>query len=82
VKADMSGMAARRTGAMGGGVDIAPIEKSRTIYLVAVGPPDDLKSGVPDKPYSIFVEYGGAHGAAQPFIRPAAEMNKPFRIKF
>ena len=45
-------------------------------YAVKIGPSDDLESGIPGKPYPILVEFGGARGAAQPFLRPAFDANK------
>lgn len=80
VKNDMVDLAPVLTGAMAGSIGIETKVDKGDIYALGVGPSDDLKSGIPDLPYSVLVEFGGAHGAAQPFVRPAAEMNKPLDI--
>lgn len=81
VRSDMETLAAVNTGEMQVSIDIETIAKKKDIYILAVGPSDDLKSGVPGIPYSVWVETGKGRGPAQPFVRPAGEMNKPFVIK-
>jgi HK97 gp10 family phage protein len=81
VAGDMRSFAPIDEGTLEANIDTEIIKKTDTVYLIAVGPKDrplEAESGVKGKPYSIFQEFGTGKMAAQPFVRPAAEANKPF----
>ena len=82
IRGDMVGLApVGITGKLSGSIRIATIKDEGDIYILAVGPSDDLESGIPGKPYSIFQEFGTMKMGAQEFVGPAAEMNKPLSMK-
>lgn len=81
VESDMEAESPYASGEMAGSIDTEVIKDTKDLYLLAVGPSDDLESGIPDMPYSVLQEFGTAHNAAQPFVRPAAEANKGFNIR-
>jgi len=80
VMGDMADMAPWASGAMSGSIGWVIQTDTATKYIVRVGPSDDLKSGIPELPYPVLVEFGSGRGAAQPFMRPATERNKPLKI--
>ena len=64
------------SGKLSESVDHEVEKESSNIYMVKVGPSDNLRQSKQGKPYSIFNEYGTSNMAAQPFLRPACDAHE------